>query len=425
MARVREHGDSPQKNGTMLNRPDDGSHTSHPADEATTPHSRLREQARAERPARRRIVWAAIVLVAGVLAATVGRNYSFLGGGGQKAAPPPRVVSVEVATAQRKTVPVEVDSIGTVTPIAFVALKSRLETTVAAVHFEDGARVKQNDLLFSLDSRQVDAQIAQARGALAKDKAQLEGAERDLRRFSELVTKNATPQLNVDNARTQVEMLRGAVTADQAALENLQVQKSYTEIRAPIAGRASMAQVKIGNLVRPADAAALATINQMSPIYLTFSIPQRLIGELREATASGAARVTTASGGSGGVESGTVAMIENTVDQATGMIAVRAIMENARENLWPGTLVNTTLTLRNETVVVVPTVAVQRSQAGEFVFVIKDGVARLQPVKVARTHRGMSVIAEGISDGETVVVDGQMSLSNGTRVQPRERKAGA
>jgi multidrug efflux system membrane fusion protein len=408
----------------MLNRPDDGSHTSHPADEAATPHSRLREQARAERPHRRRILWAAVVLVAGVLAATVGRNYSFFGGGGQKGAPPPRVVSVEVATAVRKAVPVEVDSIGTVTPIAFAALKSRLETIVAAVHFEDGARVKQNDLLFSLDSRQVDAQIAQAQGALAKDKAQLEGAERDLRRFSELVTKGATPQINVDNTRTQVEMLRGAVTADKAALENLQVQKSYTEIRAPIAGRASVAQVKIGNLVRPADAAALTTINQMSPIYVTFAIPQRLLGDLREATAAGEARVTATLGG-GRMEAGTVAMIENNVDQATGMISIRAVMENAQENLWPGTLVNTTLTLRNETVVVVPTVAVQRSQAGEFVFVIKDGVARLQPVKVARTHRGVSVIAEGVSDGETVVVDGQMLLSNGTRVQPRERKAGA
>jgi RND family efflux transporter MFP subunit len=406
----------------MLNRPDDVPHGAPPSEARHDPsQSELTTPATGRRG--RRVFWAALVLIAGFAAVIGGRSYWPFGGGATKGPQGPRVVSVEVAVAEKKVIPVEVDSIGTVTPIASVALKSRLETTVVAVHFEDGARVKQNDVLFTLDSRQLDAQIAQAEGMLAKDSAQLEGAERDLRRFSELVTRGATTQLNVDNARTQVDMLRAAVKADQAVIDNLKVQKSYTEIRAPISGRASAAMIKVGNLVRPADTGPIATINQTSPIYVTFAVPQRLLRDLREATAAGVARVAAVPPGGRG-ESGKVAMIDNTVDPATGMISARALMENAAETLWPGTIVNTTLTLRAEDVVAVPTVAVQRSQSGEFVFVISDGVARVQPVKVARTHRGMSIIAEGLSHGDTVVTDGQMALTNGTRVQPRARKTG-
>src|SRR4029078_5815488 len=134
------------------------------------------------------------------------------------------------------------NAIGTVTPIASVALKSRLETTIISVHFEDGAKVNEGDLLFTLDARQIDAQIEQAEGMLAKDRAQLEGAQRDLKRYNDLVTKGATTQVNVDNARTQADILIGAIKADQSALDNLKVQKSYTTIRAPLPRRTSAAQ---------------------------------------------------------------------------------------------------------------------------------------------------------------------------------------
>ena len=165
----------------------------------------------------------------------------------------PRMVSVELAKAERKSMPVDVDAIGMVTPISSVALKSRLETTIVSVHFEDGAKVSEGDLLFTLDSRQIDAQIEQAEGVLVKDQAQLEGAQRDLRRYNDLVGKGATTQVNVDNARTQSDILIGTIKADQAALDNLKVQKSYTMIRAPFSGRISAANVKVGNFVRPAD----------------------------------------------------------------------------------------------------------------------------------------------------------------------------
>src|SRR5436190_21705029 len=145
----------------------------------------------------------------------------------------PRTIAVELAKAERKPVPVDVDAIGMVTPISSVALKSRLETTIIAVHFEDGAKVNEGDLLFTLDARQIDAQIEQAEGALAKDQAQLEGAQRDLRRYTDLVGKRATTQVNVDNANTESDILIATIKADQAALDNLKVQKSYTTIRAP------------------------------------------------------------------------------------------------------------------------------------------------------------------------------------------------
>jgi RND family efflux transporter MFP subunit len=366
------------------------------------------------------------VLVIGALVAAFVTRSTWMGTGASAQGPQrPRVVSVEVATAERKPVPVDVDSIGTVTPISSVALKSRLETTIVAVHFEDGAKVNESDLLFTLDSRQIDAQIEQAEGMLAKDQAQLEGAQRDLRRFSDLIGKGATTQVNVDNAKTQADILIGTIKADQAALDNLKVQKSYTAIRAPFSGRISAANVKIGNFVRPADTAPLAVINQMAPVYVTFAIPQRVLVDLREAMASGSSKVIATIPGHQTSQDGKIAMVENSVDSTTGMVTVRGLMDNANETLWPGILVATRLTIRTEDAVVLPTVAVQRSQNGNFVFVVKDGVAKVQPVKVDRTLQGQSVITEGLSGGESVVVDGQLLLSDGTRVEPRTRKAGA
>jgi RND family efflux transporter MFP subunit len=337
----------------------------------------------------------------------------------------PRVVSVELAKAERKQVPVDVDSIGTVTPISSVALKSRVETTIVSVHFEDGAKVNQGDLLFTLDARQIDAQIEQAEGVLARDHAQLEAAQRDVRRFGDLIGKGATTQVNVDNAKTQTDILTGTIKADQSALDNLKVQKSYTIIRAPFSGRISAANVKDGNFVRPADTTPLAVINQMAPVYVTFAIPQRVLVDLRDAMATGDPKVIATIPGHQRSEDGKVAMVENTVDATTGMVTVRGIMKNENETLWPGTLVNTRLIIRIENSVVVPTVAVQRSQSGNFVFVVKDGVAKVQAVKVDRTLQGFSVIAEGLSGNEDVVVDGQLLLSDGSRVEPRTRKAGA
>jgi RND family efflux transporter MFP subunit len=359
------------------------------------------------------------------VAAFVTRS-SWMGGGASAQGPQrARVISVELAKAERKPVPVDVDSIGTVTPISSVALKSRVETTIVSVHFEDGAKVAEGDLLFTLDARQIDAQIEQAEGTLAKDQAQLEGAQRDVRRYSDLIGKGATTQVSLDNAKTQADILIGTIKGDQAALDNLKVQKSYTVIRAPFSGRISAANVKVGNFVRPADTAALAVINQMAPVYVTFAIPQRVLVDLRAAMASRESRVIATIPGHAQSEDGKVAMVENSVDSTTGMVTVRGIMSNDSETLWPGILVNTKLVIRTEDAVTVPTAAIQRSQNGNYVFIMKDGKAHVQPVNVSRTFQGISVVASGLAGGEDVVVDGQLLLSEGTLVAPRAPKAGA
>src|SRR6195952_4604613 len=191
---------------------------------------------------KRNLMVCAGVLAVGALAAAFVTRSSWMGGGASAQGPQrPRVVAVELAKSERKPVPVDVDSIGTVTPISSVALKSRVETTIVSVHFEDGAKVNQGDLLFTLDARQIDAQIEQAEGMIARDQAQLAGAQRDHKRFSDLIGKGATTQVNVDNAKTQADILIGTIQADQSALDNLKVQKSFTTIRAPFSGRISAA----------------------------------------------------------------------------------------------------------------------------------------------------------------------------------------
>ena len=335
-----------------------------------------------------------------------------------------RAIPVEVAKAVKKAVPVRVEALGTVTPIASVAVKSRLETEIVAVHFADGALVNEGDVLFTLDNRTLQAQIRQAEGILARDKAQLEAAERDIRRYTELVAKNATPITNLDNARTAADTARANITADEAAIENLKVQLTYTTIRAPISGRISAAMVKAGNFVRPSDVAPLATINQIAPIYVSFGLAQRVLPDVRDAMVEGSATVDAIIPGDQRRASGKLTMVENSVEPATGMVMLRATMDNNDEILWPGTLVTAQLTLRVERVIAVPTVAVQVGQSGNFVYVVKDNVATVRPVKVARTFEGESVISDGLADGEVVVTDGQLLLNNGSRVAPRPPRAG-
>lgn len=361
-----------------------------------------------------------MVVVAG--AAAVTRNIWSPQGAVAQAPAQPRLVSVEVATAVKKSTPVQIEALGTVTPIASVAIKSRIDSEITEVHFADGARVKQGDVLISLDSRAIEAQVLQAEGNIARDKAQLEGAERDLKRYTELVAKGATAVTNLDNAKTQSAVYAASLKADEAILKNLQVQLSYATIRAPISGRISAATVKVGNFVRSADILPIATIIQTAPLYVSFPMPQVQLAALRDAMAEGASSVEAIIPGETKRALGRIAMIENTVDPATGMVNVRATMPNENELLWPGTLVQTYLNLRNEEAVTVPSAAVQVSQTGNFVYVIKNDVAELHPVKVSRTLGDVTVLESGVADGDAVVVNGHLQLTNGARVAIRQAK---
>jgi len=333
-----------------------------------------------------------------------------------------RLVPVETAVAERKTMPVRLSALGNVTPVASVAIKTQVDTTITDVLFRDGASVQKGDPLFTLDCRQIEADMKRVQAIIDGAQSTLEQAQRDVERYTDLVGRNATPIVTLNNAQTAVNVSRATAESNRAQLENLRVQLSFCTIRASISGRISMANVKVGNFVRQADTTPMATINQMVPVYVSFTVPQKNLPDIRKAIAAETATVEAIIPGDDKRASGQVTMIENSVDPATGMAMVRATMPNKDELLWPGTLVTTDMTLRNEDGVVVPAQAVQVSQTGTFVFVIKDGVAQVQAVKVERQIGTESVIASGLNGGETIVTEGQLLLSSGTRVNVRTPK---
>jgi RND family efflux transporter MFP subunit len=362
---------------------------------------------------------AAIVLIA---LAVLGRGVFSGDGAAAKRNVSQRAVPVDVAKAERKMMPVKLDALGTVTPIASVALKPRVDTTITAVHFEDGARVKKGDLLFTLDCRQVEADIKKTQAVIDGAQASLEQAQRDVERYTDLAARNATPIVTLNNAQTAVNVSKATAESNRAQLENLKVQLGFCDIRAPITGRISMANVKVGNFVRQADTTPMATIIQLAPVYVSFTVPQKNLPDIRQAIAAETATVEASIPGEEKRASGQVSMIENSVDTATGMATIRATMPNQNELLWPGTLVTTEMTLRNENSIVVPSTAVQVSQSGNFVFLIENGVAKVRKVEVERLIGDETVITQGLNGGETVVTDGQLSLSEGTHVAPRQQK---
>ena len=377
---------------------------------------------------KKRMVVAGAVVVLVAAGCAIAATRSGLWSGGAIAQAPrqnaARAVPVEVVTATRKVVPVRVEVLGTVTPIASVAVKSRVDSEITGVHFADGALVREGDPLFTLDGRTIEAQVRQVEGLLAGAKANLEQAERDVARYTELLAKNATTLVTLQNARTQTNIFRASVDSNTAQLENLNVQLSYCKIRAPITGRASMAAVKVGNFVRAGDS-TLATLIQTAPVYVTFALSQSYLPDLRQALANESASIEAIIPGDPRRASGQVTMIENSVDAPTGTVPVRATMPNTDELLWPGTLVQVRLTFRQEEAVTVPSTAIQVSQTGPYVFVVNNDVATVRPVQVARVLDSESVLASGLEGGETVVTNGQLLLSNGTKVAVRAPKIGS
>lgn len=333
----------------------------------------------------------------------------------------PVTVSVTAADAVRKDVPYRVEALGTVEPLVSVSIRSRVDSQVLKVHFEDGAKVNEGDILFTLDSRAIDAQILQAEATLARDRAQLEKAERDLERLAALAAKGTISQVQEADAKTNVEVLKATVAQNEANAQNLRVQRSYYDVRAPVAGRIGIANVRAGSVVRSADAGTpLATVNQISPIYVAFGVPERFIPDLRAAGANAAVEVALQNEYS--VTGGKVAFIENAVDSQTGTILVRATFPNVDERLWPGTLASARVTLRvDKNLVMIPAEAVQTGQRGTFVFVIENGAAKVRPIKVLRTVDGEVALSEGLNGDETVVTDGQLALRDGSRVNVKQR----
>ena len=331
--------------------------------------------------------------------------------------PPP--APVMVATATQQDVPVLLHAIGNVRAYSTVTVKARLDGQLDKVGFKEGDRVKQDDLLFELDPRALQAAVAQAEGTLARDQAEWHSAEADWQRTKTLEDTKAVSASAVDQARAKADGLKAQVQADRAAVESAKVQLSYCFIHSPIDGRISTLGVDVGNVVKNSDT-VLATINQIMPIYVDFAVPQQVLPAVRERAAAGPLKVVATLPEHEGRAEGELVVINNQVDTTTGSIMLRAQFPNADEMLWPGQFVNVALTLDvRRDAIVVPSDAVQDSQQGKVVFVVKqpDMTVEMRPVTTSIENDGNVVIDKGVAQGEVVVTKGQLRLVPGAKVK--------
>ncbi|MFT4098095.1 MAG: efflux RND transporter periplasmic adaptor subunit [Rhodoblastus sp.] len=361
------------------------------------------------------------------LSALAGAVLLIAGPAAAQEAPRRPPISVTVGQAALASLPYEIEAIGSVQAIASIQMRSRVDAQVESIAVPDGATVKKGDVLVRLDSRQVSAQLKQAQAQLARDQAQLEQNQRDVARYTELVDKKATPVLNLDNAKTATLATKALIAGDEAAIENLKVQLSYYTLTAPVSGKVGTFLLRPGNMVRANDntqTGVLVTINQIQPIYVALSIPQRYLPDLRQAmTGSGAAVAARPQGLTRWID-GKVAVLDNTIDPATGMLIARAEFPNADEALWPGQLCDLKVRLRmDENLTTVPREAVQIGQKGNYVFVADGGKATLRVVKIGREQGGRTVVLDGVKAGEAVVVDGANLLRDGADIIIRQPEA--
>src|SRR5260221_394705 len=316
----------------------------------------------------------------GLLLLVGGLGWWLVGAGAAVQPPPPRVIAVTTGKAAIKDLPYRVEAPGSVQPVVSVAIRARVDSQIDKVMFEDGAAVKAGDLLFKLDARAIDAMVEQADATLARDSASLVKARRDVERYTGLVAKGSTAKVTLDDAQTTADMLAATVKQDQANLDNLRAQRSYYDIPSPADGRVGISGVRPGTVVRAADTGTpLATVNQMTPIYVTFGVPERYIPDLRAAGNKATVDATLQSGNV--ITGGNLVVIENIVGQQNLTILVRALFQNGDEKLWPGTLANVRVSLRTDkNVVAIPNDAVQNGQRGTYVFIVENGMAKVRDI---------------------------------------------
>lgn len=333
--------------------------------------------------------------------------------------PPPRVVPVIAEAADRKDVPLQVKAIGNVEAYNTVSVKSQVNGEISEVFFREGQDVRTGRLLFRIDPRPFEAALRQAESALARDRAQALNADAESQRYATLSGKGFVSKQEYDRVRTNADALNAVVQADEAAVENARLQLEYTAIMSPIDGRTGAITVQKGNVVKANDL-PLVTINQITPIYVTFSAPEQDLPNIKRFQASGDLHVEArVSEGGGRPVAGRLTFIDNKVNTQTGTILLKATFTNQDHALWPGQFVEVLLTLtteRNRTVIPAP--AVQTGQQGQFVFVVKDDkTVEMRPVTVARTVDRWAVIEKGVQPGEVVVTDGQLRLVPGAKVE--------
>jgi multidrug efflux system membrane fusion protein len=334
---------------------------------------------------------------------------------------------VSVAKAVQKTVPISLTAIGSAEAYSTVSIKSQVNAELEQVHFTQGQFVRKGELLFTLDKRPFEAALAQAQADLARDKAQAELDKVQANRYSKLFAAGVTPKEQFDQMQATADAQEAVVHADESAVESANLQLEYCTIRSPIEGRTGALQVYPGNLVKQNDVPILIVINQVTPIFVDFSIPEQYLGVVKDFMAKGRLQVEATPTGETAPEVGTLTFVDNTVDNTTGTIKLKGTFANTDHRLWPGQFSAMSLRLSvEENATVVPSQAIQTGQSGDFVYVVKsDLTAESRPVKVARTIGSDAVIAKGIAPGEAVVTDGQLRLIPGVKVQVKNAPPGS
>jgi len=338
-------------------------------------------------------------------------------------------VPVMVASVFTKDVPIQVSSVGNVEAYSTVAVKSRVSGELVAVHFREGQEVKEGDLLFTIDKAPYEVALREAQARLERDQALARKARDDVRRNMPLAEKDIVSRQALDQVVSTAEAAEALVKADQATVENLQLQLGYCSIRSPISGRTGSLLIQKGNLVKANDEnKSLVTVHQLEPIYVTFAVPEKYLGEINRRTKEGKMEVqvyTVENPGSAEPIAGVLSFVNNTVEQTTATIRLKATFQNTDRRLWPGQTINAVLTLGVQLkAVVVPSQAIQSGQSGTYAFVVKqDKTAELRLVSVSRSTNGETVIEKGLSPGEIVVMDGQLLLTPGARVSIRDQNS--
>ena len=326
---------------------------------------------------------------------------------------------VVVAGVELRNIPVQIKAIGNVEAYQTVQIRSQVSGQIQKIFFKEGEDVRQGQLLFQLDKRPFQADLDKAVGQLKRDQAQEEHSRVQSERYSDLEKDGIVSHEQADQMRMQAKADASAVEADKAAVEAARVQLQYTDIVAPINARAGNLMINLGNLVKANDTPYLVQLNQVTPIYVTFSVPEANLDRVRRHFSSGQLKVLAyPKGQADNPTEGRLTFIDNGVDTTTGMFKLKGTYQNKDLRLWPGQFVDVALELSmQKDAVVVPTRAIQSGQQGEYVYVVRtDSTAEARPVKTEGAYQSLTLISEGLKVGEQVIVNGQLRVAPNAKV---------
>jgi membrane fusion protein, multidrug efflux system len=353
-------------------------------------------------------------LTAVLLTSGCGNKEQVAGSSGGR--PPAPVV---VASVEQRDIPVQIQAIGNVEAYQTVQIRSQVSGQIQRIFFKEGEDVRQGQQLFQLDKRPFQADLAKAIGQMKHDQAQAENSRIQAERYSGLEKEGIVSHEQADLLRAQAQAELSAVDADNAAVDAARVQLQYTDILAPISARAGSLMINLGNLVKANDTPYLLQLNQVTPIYVTFSVPEANLDRLRLRFSSGQLKILAyPKGQSDSPAEGRLTFIDNGVDMTTGMFKLKGTFQNKDRRLWPGEFVDVALVLSiQKNAVVVPTRAIQTGQQGEYVYVVRpDSTAESRSVKTAGAYQNLTLIAEGLKIGEQVIVNGQLRVAPNAKV---------